>query len=260
VIKFFRNIRKKLITENQSVIKNTNYFKYAIGEIILVVIGILIALQINNWNEERKSVKKEYEIMTNLAEDFKNNLESLEKSLGTVYPSWIQKYKKVISHFGFKADQITEEMRADMSWTGYYKTKIVDGSLNSILSSEKLELLRDSKLKNMLTSYPAIIEDFKNKEDNLEHYVLDFQRDVFRRYISLADAFRDDYPVIQYSEKSNYEGLMGDLYYQNMVMGQMHLVNTELTSRAQNLKLATEAIYNLLLEDINKNPNHNVEN
>ncbi len=53
MIKFFRNIRKKLISENQSVIRNTNYLKYALGEIVLVVIGILIALQINNWNQER---------------------------------------------------------------------------------------------------------------------------------------------------------------------------------------------------------------
>lgn len=50
MIKFFRNIRKKLIKEG----KAANYLKYAIGEIVLVVIGILIALQINNWNEERK--------------------------------------------------------------------------------------------------------------------------------------------------------------------------------------------------------------
>ena len=53
MIKFFRNIRKKLIVENQSVIKKTNYIKYAIGEIILVVIGILIALSVNNWNIEK---------------------------------------------------------------------------------------------------------------------------------------------------------------------------------------------------------------
>ena len=50
MIKFFRNIRQKLIVEG----KTANYFKYAIGEIVLVVIGILIALQINNLNEERK--------------------------------------------------------------------------------------------------------------------------------------------------------------------------------------------------------------
>ena len=49
MIKFFRKIRQKLITEN----KFNRYLLYAIGEIILVVIGILIALQVNNWNNDR---------------------------------------------------------------------------------------------------------------------------------------------------------------------------------------------------------------
>lgn len=51
MIKFFRKIRYSLMSEN----KTGKYFKYAIGEIVLVVIGILIALQINNWNESRKN-------------------------------------------------------------------------------------------------------------------------------------------------------------------------------------------------------------
>ena len=51
MIKFFRHIRKNLLMEN----KNSKYFKYEIGEIILVVIGILIALQINTWNENKKT-------------------------------------------------------------------------------------------------------------------------------------------------------------------------------------------------------------
>ena len=50
MIKFFRKIRQNLLVEN----KTGKYLKYAIGEIVLVVIGILIALQINNWNENRK--------------------------------------------------------------------------------------------------------------------------------------------------------------------------------------------------------------
>ena len=51
MIKFFRHIRQNLLMEN----KTGKYFKYAIGEIVLVVIGILIALSINNWNESRKN-------------------------------------------------------------------------------------------------------------------------------------------------------------------------------------------------------------
>ena len=50
MIPFFRRIRKKMADDN----KPLKYFRYAIGEIVLVVIGILIAVQINNWNENRK--------------------------------------------------------------------------------------------------------------------------------------------------------------------------------------------------------------
>lgn len=53
MIGFFRKIRKKLADDN----KPAKYFRYAIGEILLVVIGILIALQVNNWNQDRISNK-----------------------------------------------------------------------------------------------------------------------------------------------------------------------------------------------------------
>jgi hypothetical protein len=66
MIKFFRKIRQDLISEGQT----RKYIKYAIGEIILVVIGILIALQINNWNENRKVLKAQ----KNLLENFYDNL------------------------------------------------------------------------------------------------------------------------------------------------------------------------------------------
>jgi len=55
--KFFNKIRKQLVSEKPSVSRTSNYLKYAIGEIVLVVIGILIALQINNWNENKKLYK-----------------------------------------------------------------------------------------------------------------------------------------------------------------------------------------------------------
>ena len=77
MIKFFRPIRKDLTEKN----KTGKYLKYAIGEIILVVIGILIALSINNWNEENKNKKAEQnfykEILNDLEKD-KVKLEGLE--------------------------------------------------------------------------------------------------------------------------------------------------------------------------------------
>ena len=62
MIKIFRKIRQNLVMEN----KTGRYFKYAIGEIILVVIGILIALQINNWNEARLKSNKESQILASI--------------------------------------------------------------------------------------------------------------------------------------------------------------------------------------------------
>ena len=67
MIKLFRHIRKSMITEN----KTTKYFKYAIGEIVLVVIGILIALQINNWNQNRLLKNDEVIFVKQLLEDAK---------------------------------------------------------------------------------------------------------------------------------------------------------------------------------------------
>ena len=74
MIKFFRNIRKNLLSEG----KTSKYLKYAIGEIVLVVIGILIALQINNWNENRKTRVKENVIVKSLYDEFMFNSKYLE--------------------------------------------------------------------------------------------------------------------------------------------------------------------------------------
>ncbi|WP_439152024.1 DUF6090 family protein [Winogradskyella sp.] len=58
--------------------KTGKYFKYAIGEIVLVVIGILIALQINNWNNNRNDRLKEKQLLINLRQEFKTNLDELK--------------------------------------------------------------------------------------------------------------------------------------------------------------------------------------
>ena len=69
MIKFFRHIRQSLIMEN----KTSKYLKYAIGEIVLVMIGILLALQINNWNEHRKNEITKQVYLKSLIAELKNN-------------------------------------------------------------------------------------------------------------------------------------------------------------------------------------------
>ena len=68
MLKFFRKIRQNLLSEG----KTGKYIKYAIGEIILVVIGILIAVQINDWNNNRIEKKSDYQLIEALITDLKS--------------------------------------------------------------------------------------------------------------------------------------------------------------------------------------------
>lgn len=78
MIKFFRRIRQQLVSQN----KLSKYLIYAIGEIVLVVIGILIALQLNNWNENRKLAALEVEVLQEIVQDLKDDIASLENDVG----------------------------------------------------------------------------------------------------------------------------------------------------------------------------------
>lgn len=73
MIKFFRKIRYDLMEKN----KTGKYLKYAFGEIILVVIGILIALQINNFNNGRQEMKIEQSYLLSLQSEYETNLEKI---------------------------------------------------------------------------------------------------------------------------------------------------------------------------------------
>lgn len=82
MIRFFRNVRQKLAAEN----KVMAYLRYAVGEILLVVIGILIALQINNWNENQKLNQSRQEYYRQLLIDLNKDIESAN--------NFIERFKK----------------------------------------------------------------------------------------------------------------------------------------------------------------------
>ncbi|KRP09513.1 MAG: hypothetical protein ABR95_03040 [Sphingobacteriales bacterium BACL12 MAG-120813-bin55] len=74
MLKFFRKIRQQLLSQN----KFNKYLIYAIGEIILVVIGILIAVQINNWNDRRKDQQEEIILLKSLQRDLHSDMENIQ--------------------------------------------------------------------------------------------------------------------------------------------------------------------------------------
>jgi hypothetical protein len=77
MLRFLRQIRQRLLTDN----KFSKYMLYAIGEILLVVIGILVAFQVDSWNEERKEMAQEKEVLNNLLDDLRAAREQSSTSI-----------------------------------------------------------------------------------------------------------------------------------------------------------------------------------
>ena len=91
MLPFFRKIRWRLAANNQFF----KYSRYAIGEIVLVVIGILIALQVNNWNETEKSKSESNLLLIDLKQDLENDIRNF-KSLKAEYNEWLYEIEYVL--------------------------------------------------------------------------------------------------------------------------------------------------------------------
>ena len=101
MIKFFRKIRQDLLSEG----KTGKYFKYAIGEIVLVMIGILLALQVSNWNQERKDRISERKLLDNIHRDFVHNKVGFD-SLKAIHYRALNGLEKLIALFPLNNDSL----------------------------------------------------------------------------------------------------------------------------------------------------------
>ena len=148
MIKFFRQIRKSLLMETG---KTSKYLKYAIGEIILVVIGILIALQINNWNENRKLQTQELNLTKQLLDDAKADsvfFESritFQKIRDTLYTNLINLHKQV------SVDSILKLRVKENPF--FFRLAYQSNLINN--NPEAYDLISDNSLKSKLRDYQA---------------------------------------------------------------------------------------------------------
>ena len=143
MIKFFRKIRYDLMEKN----KTGKYLKYAIGEIVLVVIGILIALQINNWNANQKDLKKEHTFLVEVLESLKRDLgrtNFIYNSRALTKRAAISTIIKDLSQTSLPADSILEKSFKQMTMTLSF---IYDKGAYESLKSYGIDLIRDNSLR-----------------------------------------------------------------------------------------------------------------
>ena len=159
------------MSQNQT----TRYFKYAIGEIILVVIGILIALQINNWNQGRISAKKERsylnEIRTSLKSDALKISEALEFNVG--------KDSIVVNLMGIFDSSLSNDERMEiieansLPFTSYEYFTPSSTTWNNFISAENINLISNQDLRTKLMAYYSF-----NYEGSVQERIKDMNRKV----------------------------------------------------------------------------------
>ncbi|WP_282043666.1 DUF6090 family protein [Winogradskyella flava] len=208
MIKFFRQIRLNLMETG----KTSKYFKYAIGEIILVVIGILIALQINNWNEGKKAKAKEREALLEIVSDLEYSLNDLDKVVNTQNNNLTKNINslKILIKVLQTDQKYHDSLGTHFNSTNSYDEPYFKTSGYNSLSSIGMDLVEDSKIRSEIGQfYSAAISDtegaFSELKKDFHEYMLDFIRKDFT-LLTLDKGQKVLYP-------NNYETLKVDKEY-----------------------------------------------
>ena len=142
---------------------------YAIGEIILVVIGILIALSINNWNQERIELRKEILTLNGLKVDLIDLAERLE-----LWEDFNRTGERlVIGVLNFDVNGIDKPVM-DSLFSSLVFVNVLDkggGPLEAIISTGRLELIRDQEIREKLSRWPDKLEDLHTNDITLRDLV-----------------------------------------------------------------------------------------
>ena len=163
MINIFRKTRYDLMKKNNT----GKYLKYAIGEIVLVVIGILIALQINNQDIQKQDEKIEQIYLLALQNEFKNNIELLDSTISH-NKEVIKGTVKLLSFFDSKVFDTLSQKTISLNMAKMTAKEIYynpsTGVLTEIISSGNLKLFKNQELRQKLASFGNSLEFLKHQE------------------------------------------------------------------------------------------------
>jgi len=198
--------------------KVRTYIWYAMGEILLVVIGILIALQINNWNQDRLERLEELNSLKSLTKELSDNLEIFDRD----YARHLNRRASIME---FISDDILENeltyvdsisLVANYSWT--YDPSL--GIYNSIISSGKISIFQNEELRSSISSLGDLINDYQEEEQ----LIRDFSNDhlsiaIISEFIMIPEivaGLRERTELEVRAHRKNYEDFLNNRKIINM--------------------------------------------
>jgi len=232
MIKFFRKIRYDLMEKN----KTGKYLKYAIGEIILVVIGILIALSLNNWKEDLDNRGEETRILNGLKQEFEVNLSEVNRNikLNTMSKeSSIDLINLIRTENPFDNYRHVDSLLYAVYMFGSFDAQT--GLIDEVISSGKLSIIKDTKLRDRLTSFSGLLDNAEEDYIIRSNYYMGQIIPYLSKYFSLVNKYQymdfsswsDTYKTEKISEspfKAKYEEI-DLLQLENLIA--MHKLNND---------------------------------
>ena len=168
MIKFFRKIRQQLLTEN----KFSKYLLYAIGEIVLVVIGILIALQINLWNEERKEREKECTYFESLISDLQNQIITIDSQVEFELDVIRDSEVLIGGYYSSNKFLVNNDFSRGISTLNNRMTfKESSSTYQELLSAGNMNVITNSEVKNKILNYYQMLNQFEDIISNNNSYI-----------------------------------------------------------------------------------------
>ncbi len=247
--KFFRIIRKKLI-EKDNVRK---YLLYAVGEIILVVIGILIALQINNWNVNKTNLKESKEFVERLKAEIKSNIGSTkieikqkENQRGSSL-AILKMFDEDITKLSSKTlDSLIYLSMANRNM------EFKNGTLNEGLNTGKVALIKSDSLKTLLYGLPSLVEEvrigekYMNEDLNEYFYPFIYEHISFRQMDYEHSKYGEQIGPSKFSSHNNLN-VLNFLKFESLIDNIFYNSNVQIDNY-QKLKNELESIYELMEE------------
>ena len=232
------------------------YLKYAFGEIVLVMIGILLALQVNTWNNNRELKKEELKVLKSLKQEFIVNL----KNFDSAYKFHLNRKTaiKTIVNANLRELSLDSLRRLDVTINSNYTFDPFQGIYNSVINSGKIELISNDSLKLKIARLQDLINDYKEEEintmkftqQNLYPFQLNNSKMNFNiahgiGYISDEEQAETKQNILKVVESDTYENLLLYIYsYMRSIFEEGPILKEEMQS-----------IINILESEIKKHEN-----
>jgi hypothetical protein len=236
--------------------KTTKYFKYAIGEIILVVIGILIALSINNWNEKRKAKITEHTFLENIKADLQLNMQALDNFIA-MRENAITSSDIVLHYFeGRKTLDLNDFNYHSLSVMDWMPFQQNDNTYQELVNSGQLSIITNKTIKNnmqnMQSSFKTITFIEGEMQQDFERYMYDYYFSVVDLNTAIGNYFQQlNKEDIQTNiSKSEVEELLQNKLFKNgFVLSNFN--STNLIEEYSKMKETTTKLITLIDEEIN---------